>query len=197
MIITHNIPAINTLNRFQAAVGKKSTSLEKLSSGLRIIRAADDAAGLAISEKMKAQIRGLRQAQRNVQDGISLIQTAEGGLACIENPPLQRMRELAVQAANDTLTYEDRLTLQNEFEQIKCEINDIAYNTEFNSIKLLDGSLSFLPPSPAIPPSSSIDVSVGGMGKTILDGWIPIGPNGAKVKVNPGEQILSDEAYQL
>ncbi|EWG11499.1 flagellin [Cytobacillus firmus DS1] len=117
----------------------KSSVSEKLSSGLRINKAADDSAGLAISEKMRAQIRGLQQAQRNIQDSISLIQTAEGGLASIENPPLQRLRELAVQAANDTLTDTDRNELQKEAEQIKSNINEIANQTHFNGISLLKG----------------------------------------------------------
>ena len=141
MIINHNIAALNTLNRLNIATNAQSKSMEKLSSGLRINRAGDDAAGLAISEKMRAQIRGLDQASRNAQDGISLIQTAEGALNETHSI-LQRMRELAVQAANDTNTETDRQELQKEVNQLAQEITRIAKNTEFNTQKLLDGSLS-------------------------------------------------------
>ncbi|WP_077624768.1 flagellin [Sediminibacillus massiliensis] len=137
MIINHNIPALNNLHNLNKNSKKASQSVEKLSSGLRINKAADDAAGLAISEKMRAQIRGMDQASRNVQDGISLIQTAEAGLAQITNPPIQRMRELVIQAANDTLTTEDRKYIQEEIEQIKSSIDNIAKNTKFNDIPLL------------------------------------------------------------
>lgn len=113
--------------------------MEKLSSGLRINRAGDNAAGLAISEKMRAQIRGLNQVQHNIKDGVSLIQTAEGGLSDILSPPLERMRELAVQAANDTLSDEDRAAIQDEIEQTKLAIGQIVQNTNFNGIPLLKG----------------------------------------------------------
>lgn len=113
--------------------------MEKLSSGLRINHAGDDAAGLAISEKMRSQIRGLNQAQYNIQDGVSLIQTAEGGLSNILSPPLERIRELAVQAANDTLSDEDRAAIQDEIEQTKLAIGQIVQNTNFNGIPLLKG----------------------------------------------------------
>jgi flagellin len=115
-------------------------SLEKLSSGLRINRAGDDAAGLAISEKMRGQIRGLDQATRNAQDGISLIQTAEGALTETHSI-LQRMRELAVQSANDTNNNTDRGELQKEITELKNELNRISSDTEFNTKKLLDGTL--------------------------------------------------------
>ncbi|NIK77481.1 flagellin [Paenibacillus castaneae] len=142
MRILHNISALNTLNKLNKNNKATSNSLEKLSSGLRINKAADDAAGLAISEKMKAQIRGLNQSVRNAYDGISLIQTAEDALGQIQNPNLQRMRELAVQAANDTLTDKDRQMLQDEIEQIKKGINDIANKTEFNTKPLINGTYS-------------------------------------------------------
>ncbi|OEH94018.1 flagellin [Bacillus solimangrovi] len=112
-------------------------SMERLSTGLRINRAADDPAGLAISEKMRAQIRGLNQAQRNAQDGISMIQTAEGALSETHSI-LQRMRELAVQAANDTNSPEDRQALQDELNQLIAGIRDIAGDTEFNTMSLLN-----------------------------------------------------------
>ncbi len=115
--------------------------MEKLSSRLRINRAGDDAAGLAISEKMRSQIRGLNQASRNAQDGISLIQTAEGALSETQSIG-QRMRELAVQSANGTYTDEDRQLINQEFEQLKSEITRIANDTEFNGNKVLNGNVS-------------------------------------------------------
>src|SRR4051794_6041501 len=118
-----------------------SKSVERLSSGLRINRAADDAAGLSISEKLRGQSRGLNQAIRNAQDGISMIQTAEGGLNETHSI-LQRMRELAVQGANDTLTDTDRGAIASELTALRSEIDRIAGNTEFNTKKLLNGSLS-------------------------------------------------------
>ncbi|WP_312518665.1 flagellin [Anaerospora sp.] len=139
MIINHNIAALNTYNRLSANNGATSKSLEKLSSGLRINRAGDDAAGLAISEKMRGQIRGLDQATRNSQDSISLIQTAEGALNETHSI-LQRMRELAVQAGNDTNTDVDRGEIQKEINQLTDEIDRIANTTEFNTQKLIDGS---------------------------------------------------------
>jgi flagellin len=137
MIIRHNITALNTLRKLTENNHSTSKSMEKLSSGLRINRAADDAAGLAISEKMRGQIRGLQQAQRNSQDGISLVQTAEGGLN-ETHAILQRMRELIIQGANDTNTATDRQEIQKELNQLKEGINNIATNTEFNTINLLN-----------------------------------------------------------
>ncbi|WP_214892561.1 flagellin [Exiguobacterium sp. H66] len=139
MIINHNITALNTHNKLSAASGAQSKSMEKLASGLRINKAGDDAAGLAISEKMRGQVRGLDQASRNAQDGISLIQTAEGALNETHDI-LQRMRELSVQSANDTSTDADRTEIQKEFSQLKSEVNRISDTTEFNTKKLLDGS---------------------------------------------------------
>ncbi|WP_100332365.1 flagellin Hag [Bacillus xiapuensis] len=140
MRINHNIAALNTYRQLNSANGMQSKSMEKLSSGLRINRAGDDAAGLAISEKMRGQIRGLDMAAKNAQDGISLIQTAEGALNETHSI-LQRMRELAVQSANDTNTSTDRDELQKEVSELISEIDRIAGNTEFNTKKLLDGTL--------------------------------------------------------
>lgn len=139
--IRTNLPSMNA----QRTLGKTQRSLEnslsKLSSGLRVRSAADDAAGLAISEKMKAQIRSLNQARRNANDGISLIQTAEGALnEC--HSIMDRLRELAIQSANGTLVDEDRLHLNDEFNQLITEVDRIAQVTEFNSTNLLDGSVS-------------------------------------------------------
>ncbi|OEF99497.1 hypothetical protein BHF71_08745 [Vulcanibacillus modesticaldus] len=141
MRINNNIMAMNTYRRLGIGNDMVAKSMEKLSSGLRINRAGDDAAGLAISEKMRAQIRGLSQASRNAQDGISLVQTAEGALQETQSI-LQRMRELAVQAANDTLTDDDRGAIQNEIDQLVDEIDRISSTTEFNAKKLLNGEAS-------------------------------------------------------
>ncbi|GGK37143.1 flagellin [Caldalkalibacillus thermarum] len=141
MIINNNIPALNTHRMLAANNLAAQKAMEKLSSGMRINRAGDDAAGLAISEKMRAQIRGLNQAIRNAQDGISLIQTAEGALQ-ETHAILQRMRELAVQAANDTNTEADRKELQKEVNQLIDELNRISANTEFNTKTLLNGDLT-------------------------------------------------------
>ena len=137
MRINTNVAALNTYSRLTAANASKSDSLAKLSSGKRINKAGDDAAGLAISEKMKAQIGGLKQAKRNAQDGISLIQTAEGALSETHSI-LTRMNDLAVQAANDTLTDEDRTKITKEVTALQKNITDISNNTEFNTKKLLD-----------------------------------------------------------
>ena len=139
MRINNNLMAINTHRQLGITNTASSKSMEKLSSGFRINRAGDDAAGLAISEKMRGQIRGLTQASRNAQDTISLIQTAEGALT-ESHAILQRMRELAVQAANDTNTDSDRKELQNEVKQLISELDRIGNTTEFNTKKLLDGS---------------------------------------------------------
>ncbi len=141
MIINHNIAALNTHRQLTGATNAQAKSMEKLSSGLRINRAGDDAAGLAISEKMRGQIRGLDQASRNAQDGISLIQTAEGALNETHSI-LQRMRELSVQGANDTNTAEDRTAIQEEFDALVNEIDRISTTTEFNTQKLLSGGIT-------------------------------------------------------
>lgn len=139
MRINHNIQALNAYRNLATNQANASKNLEKLSSGLRINRAADDAAGLAISEKMRSQIRGLEVAERNALDAISLIQTAEGALNSVHSM-LQRMRELAVQASNDTNTAEDRAALDQEIQQLKTEITRVATSTDFNKTALLDGT---------------------------------------------------------
>lgn len=139
MVIQHNISAMNANRQLGITQGQLQKSTEKLSSGYRINRAGDDAAGLAISEKMRGQIRGLNQASTNSEDGISLVQTAEGALQETQNI-LQRMRELAVQAANDTNTDDDRTQIQKEITQLTNEVDRIATTSEFNTKKLLDGS---------------------------------------------------------
>lgn len=144
MIINHNLNAMNAHRQMIGNTNEAGKSMEKLSSGLRINRAADDAAGLAISEKMRAQIRGLDQSSRNSQDAISLIQTAEGGLNETQSI-LQRMRELAVQASNDTNVTLDRSNIANEISALSSEIDHIASSTNFNGTNLLSNttSLSF------------------------------------------------------
>ncbi len=139
MRINNNLMAMNTHRQLGINNGQGAKSIEKLSSGYRINRAGDDAAGLAISEKMRGQIRGLDQASRNSQDTISLIQTAEGALN-ESHAILQRMRELSVQSANDTNTDSDRTALQNEVKQLVGELDRIGNTTEFNTKKLLEGS---------------------------------------------------------
>ncbi|WP_027108662.1 flagellin Hag [Lacticigenium naphthae] len=139
MRINTNISAMNTYSRLTNANSAKSSSLAKLSSGLRINKAGDDAAGLAISEKMKNQVSGLNQATRNAQDGISLIQTAEGALSETHNI-LNRMRDLTVQAANDTNTNDDRIAIQTEVDSLAKEIHRISNDTEFNTKNLLSGT---------------------------------------------------------
>ncbi|MDR3230908.1 MAG: flagellin [Synergistaceae bacterium] len=143
LIVNNNIPALNSYNAVNATTGSLQKSIQKLSTGLRINSAADDAAGLAISEKMRAQIRGLDRAVANSQDGISMIQTAEGALNETHSI-LQRMRELSVQAANDTLTQQDRAYIQLEIDQLREEVTRIGNTTQFNKKKLLDGSAAVL-----------------------------------------------------
>ena len=141
MVVQHNMQAMNANRQLGITTGAQAKSTEKLSSGYRINRAADDAAGLTISEKMRSQIRGLNKASDNAQDGISLIQTAEGALNETHSI-LQRMNELATQAANDTNTTSDRSAVQDEMNALTSEINRIASTTQFNTQNLLDGKFS-------------------------------------------------------
>ncbi|CAG7633948.1 hypothetical protein PAESOLCIP111_03516 [Paenibacillus solanacearum] len=156
MRINHNIGALNTHRQLSANTANQSKSIEKLSSGLRINRAGDDAAGLAISEKMRGQIRGLDQAARNSQDAISMIQTAEGALNETHSI-LQRMRELAVQSSNGTNTDSDRKSIQDEANQLADEINRIGNTTEFNTQKLINGSKDKTEAVSAVKNATSID----------------------------------------
>lgn len=172
MRINSNIMAVNTHRQLGINSGAGSKAIEKLSSGIRINRAGDDAAGLAISEKMRAQVRGLNQAARNAQDAISLIQTAEGA-AGETHAILQRMRELAVQAATDTNTADDRSKLQAEVQQLRTEVDRIAHNTEFNTLKILNYGANVL--NSADPNQAVIDV---------LNGKVPGWINDAMVAIN-------------
>jgi flagellin len=141
MRINTNVDALNAQRNLNVTGNMYSKSIEKLSSGLRINRAADDSAGLSISEKLRSQVRGVNQAIRNAQDGISMIQTGEGALNEVQDI-VQRMRELSVQAGNDTLSGADRVAIGDELAQLRDEIDGIASRTNFNGKSLLDGSLS-------------------------------------------------------
>jgi len=167
MRINNNLIAMNTHRQLGIANTGASKSMEKLSSGYRINRAGDDAAGLSISEKMRAQIRGLNMASKNAQDGISLIQTAEGALN-ESHSILQRMRELAVQAANDTNVDADRASLQSEIDQLAEELTRIAQNTEFNTQKLLDGTFKSSKFHIGANAGQNISLSIGNMDAATL-----------------------------
>src|ERR671924_273304 len=150
--IQNNVEAFNTHRQLTTTSTAAAKSMEKLSSGYRINRAADDAAGLAISEKMRGQIGGLAQAQRNAQDGVSLVQTAEGALTEVHSM-LQRVRDLKVQYSNGTLDTPDKEAIAAEVKQLATEIGKIRSDTEFNGIKLLDGTGGNPPPDPAASPA--------------------------------------------
>ena len=167
MRINHNLSALNAWKNMSVNDTGQSKSLEKLSSGVRIGRAADDAAGLSISEKMRGQISGLNQASRNAQDGISLLQTAEGALQ-ETHTILQRMRELAVQSASDTVTDGDRGEIQKEMNALRVEIDRISTDTEFNTQKLLEGSYTSKTIHIGANADQSLTVSISNMNATSL-----------------------------
>lgn len=168
MRINTNIAAMNTYSRLTAANTAKTNSLAKLSSGSRINKAGDDAAGLAISEKMKSQIGGLTQAKRNAQDGISLVQTAEGALN-ESHSILERMRDLAVQGANDTLTADDRGSINKELTALHEELTRIASTTEFNTKNLLNTANNSFTFQIGANENQTLTVAIGKMdGKTLL-----------------------------
>ncbi|MFE8701102.1 flagellin [Cytobacillus sp. FJAT-54145] len=167
MRISHNISALNTYGQLQKNANAASKSMEKLSSGFRINRAGDDAAGLAISEKMRAQIRGLNQASRNAQDGISLIQTAEGAMGQTHDI-LQRIRELGVQGSSESYDTNDLSMIQAEVDDLIDEIGNIGSKTEFNGSKLLDGTANF---DISIDQNgSALNITIGNMQATALGG---------------------------
>ena len=141
MVVQHNLTAMNANRQLGITTSAQAKSSEKLSSGYRINRAGDDAAGLSISEKMRSQIRGLNKASDNAADGVSLIQTAEGALNEAHSI-LQRMNELATQAANDTNTTVDRNAIQAEVDALTSEIDRIQSTTQFNTMNLIDGSFT-------------------------------------------------------
>lgn len=187
MVVQHNISAMNTNRMLGVSTSAQSKSTEKLSSGYRINRAADDAAGLSISEKMRSQIRGLNQASKNAQDGISLIQTAEGALN-ESHSILQRMRELAVQAGNGTETDDDREAVNDEISQLQEELTRISKTTEFNTMKLLDGSQAGSSVTSGSGPKFGIvDATLGGALVTSNVGGIKV-TTAASSATQPGQE---------
>ncbi len=167
MVVQHNLTAQNANRQLGITTGAMAKSTEKLSSGYRINRASDDAAGLSISEKMRNQIRGLDRASANAQDGISLIQTAEGALN-ESHAILQRMSELCVQAANDTNMSVDRDALQQEINQLSLELTRISTTTQFNKKNLLDGTLSGAKLQIGANENQSMSISIGDTSSTVL-----------------------------
>src|SRR5918998_1644640 len=163
MYVNHNIASVNAQRNLAASSMGLSKQVEKLSSGLRINRAADDAAGLSISEKLRSQVRGLDQAQRNAQDGISMIQTAEGAMNEVHDM-LQRMRELALQAANDTLSSDDRGAINPELQSLKTEVDAVRDRTKFNGKALLTGNLATTQSGGTL--TNGLSGSAGGGGNT-------------------------------
>ena len=162
MIVKHNLTAMNSQRNLGLTTSAQAKSTEKLSSGYKINRAADDAAGLAISEKMRRQVRGLTQASSNAQDGISCVQTAEGALTEVHDM-LQRMNELAVKSETGTLTSEDRSYINEEVQQLQSEINRIQSTTTFNEKSLLDGTFTGVGLQVGAESGQHITVSIGKM----------------------------------
>lgn len=167
MVVQHNMQATNTNRMLGQNVKAVSKSAEKLSSGYRVNRAADDAAGLSISEKMRNQIRGINQAVKNSEDGVSLIQTAEGNMNEIHSI-LQRMGELATKAANDVNASEDRTAIKDEIDELTAEINSIAKKAAFNGTKLLNGSFSNKQLQVGANSGENMSISISAMSATIL-----------------------------
>ena len=167
MVVQHNLQAANTNRQLGVTTSAQAKSTEKLSSGYRINRAADDAAGLSISEKMRSQIHGLDKASSNAQDGISAVQTAEGALNEVHSM-LQRMNELATQAANDTNTSTDRGAIKSEIDQLTSEVDRISSSTQFNTMNLLDGSFSGKKLQVGSLSGQSIDINISTMSSTGL-----------------------------
>ncbi len=201
MVVQHNLTAMNANRQLGITTSAQAKSTEKLSSGYKINRAGDDAAGLSISEKMRSQIRGLNKASTNAQDGISLIQVAEGALNETHSI-LQRMNELAVQAANDTNTTTDRNAIQEEINALKSEVDRIATTTQFNTMNLLNGdytgkklqvgSLSGQVIGIAISSMKASDLSVGA-----LDLTSHAGAASAITSVSTGIEKLSKQRSAL
>lgn len=182
MIVQHNLSAMSTSRNMKINDNKRSSSMEKLSSGYRINRSADDAAGLSISEKMRSQIRGLEQAGVNLQDGLSLLQTADGAMQEVHDV-LQRIRELSVQSANDTYTTEDRSIIQEEVSMLVEHIGSIAEDTEFNQIKLLKGG--------------DVQINKTETVTGLLPGWVTLPPAGHLSLQDlkpPGSSVLEKHA---
>jgi flagellin len=179
MVVQHNMQAMNTNRQLGITTNLQAKSTEKLASGFRVNRAGDDAAGLAISEKMRSQVRGLDRASTNAQDGISVVQTAEGALNEVHSI-LQRMNELATQAANDTNTSMDRSQIQLEINQLGSEIDRISSTTQFNTMDLLDGSFSKKNLQVGSLAGQKIELSISSMSSSGLK----LGKAGASLKVS-------------
>jgi flagellin len=167
MVVQHNMQAMNANRQLGITTGNQAKSTEKLSSGFRINRAADDAAGLSISEKMRSQIRGLNKASDNAEDGISLVQTAEGALNEVHSM-LQRMNELSTQAANDTNTATDRTAIKAELDQLSSEIDRVSSTTQFNTMNLLDGNFTGKLLQVGALSGQTIGISIGSMSAATL-----------------------------
>ncbi|MCI5494686.1 MAG: flagellin [Lachnospiraceae bacterium] len=188
MVVQHNMQAMNTNRQLGITTGAQAKSTEKLSSGYRINRAADDAAGLSISEKMRSQIRGLDKASANAQDGISAVQVAEGALNETHSI-LQRMNELATQAANSTNTTSDRNAIQAEINQLTSEIDRIQSTTQFNTMNLIDGSFTGKNLQVGSLSGQSIQISIGNMNASSLFG------GAYNNTVNAGNSTTATTAY--
>ena len=186
MVVQHNLTAMNSNRMLGVTTGTQAKSTEKLSSGYKINRAADDAAGLSISEKMRRQVRGLTQASANAQDGISCVQTAEGALAEVHDM-LQRMNELAIKASNDTMTSDDRSYIDAEVQQLKTEIDRVKSTTTFNEMNLLDGTFSGKNLQVGAEKQQFIEISIGSMACSA------IGVSGTSVSDASAAQNAIDE----
>jgi flagellin len=201
MVVQHNLSAMNTNRQLGITTKGQAKSTEKLSSGYRINRAGDDAAGLTISEKMRSQVRGLNKASTNAEDGVSLIQTAEGALNEAHSI-LQRMNELATQAANDTNTSSDRGALQKEMTALTNEIDRIASTTQFNTMNLLSGSFKSKKLQVGALSGQTIELTIGAMDATTLSiGSIGVSnntrANSAMTQIQHAISTVSDQRSAL
>ena len=191
MVVQHNLQAMNTNRQLGITTSAQAKSTEKLSSGYKVNRAADDAAGLSISEKMRSQIRGLNKASSNASDGISAVQTAEGALNEVHSM-LQRMNELATQAANDTNTDTDRNAIQKEVDQLTQEIDRVASTTQFNTMNLIDGSFTGKKLQVGALEGQNIDINIKAMsakGLSLLDGGVASLANGGYLDTTTADLV--------
>lgn len=194
LMINSNIASLNAQRNLNTSQSSLATSLQRLSSGLRINSAKDDAAGLAIAERMTSQVRGLNQAIRNANDGVSLAQTAEGALSQ-SNSLLQRMRELSIQSANSTNSASDRAALQSEVNQIKDELNRVASTTTFNGLKILDGSFQNQTFQVGANANQTIGVSISGVAATDLANY-GVTANNTSANQGTGQAVAANAAPQ-
>ncbi len=189
MVVQHNLQAMNSNRMLNVNTQAQAKSTEKLSSGYQINRAADDAAGLAISEKMRRQIRGLTQASANAQDGISMVQTAEGALNEVHDM-LQRINQLAVKGENGTLTSADRGYIASEVQQLMSEIDRVQSTTTFNELSLLDGTMTGVGLQVGAEANQHIDISIKQMSITALYGGDSVGSNATEDQKKAGTDSL-------